>query len=126
MRLPVRRYLFKTLHPDIYHGRRARRPFFEGWYFKVVDDAQENSWAIVPGIFKDHDPALDEAFVMILDGRSYQVSYHDYPVSEFAVSRESFNIRIGPNYYAAEYLTLNLPNLRGYLVFHELKPWPIS
>jgi hypothetical protein len=126
MKLPTPRYIFETLHPAIYHGRRARRPFFEGWYFKVTDGAQENAWAIIPGIYKDHDPALDEAFVMFLDGRSSQVFYHAYPVSEFAASEERFNIRVGPNFFAAEYLTLNLPNLRGHLVFEGLRPWPIS
>ena len=126
MKLPTPRFVYETLNPEIYHGRRAKRPFFEGWYFRVVDVTQKNSWAIIPGIYKDHDPALDEAFVMVLDGRSNQVFYHDYPVSEFAASLESFNIRVGPNYFAAEYLTLNLPNLRGHLVFHGLTPWPIS
>jgi tocopherol cyclase len=126
MRLPTRRTIFETLHPDIYHGLRAGRPFFEGWYFKVIDGAQENAWAIIPGIYKDYDPALDEAFVMVLDGRSNQVTFHTYPVSEFAASRNNFNIRIGPNFFAAEYLTLNLPNLRGHLSFQGLNPWPVS
>jgi hypothetical protein len=114
------------LHPDIYHGRRARRPFFEGWYFKVVDAAQENAWAIIPGIYRDHDPALDEAFVMILDGRSNQVAYHAYPVSDFVASRDSFDIRVGPNHFTAGHLTLNLPDLRGQVRFHGLTPWPVS
>jgi len=120
------RYIFETLNPDIYHGRRAKPPFFEGWYFKVIDEAQDNSWAIIPGIYKDQDPELEEAFVMVLDGRSNQVFHHHYPVSEFVSSEESFNIRVGPNFFAAEYLTLNLPNLRGHLNFHGLSPWPIS
>jgi hypothetical protein len=126
MKLPTRRTIFETLHPAIYHGRRAGRPYFEGWYFKVIDGAQENAWAIIPGIYKDFDPALDEAFVMVLDGRSNQVTHHKYPVSEFAASNDSFNIRVGPNFFAADYLTLNLPNLRGHLSFQELHPWPVS
>lgn len=126
MRLPTPRYIFETLHPEIYHGHRARRPFFEGWYFKVVDAEQDNAWAIIPGIYKDHDPALDNAFVMVLDGRSNQVAYHDYPVSDFAAARDSFIIRVGPNSFASEYLTLNLPRLRGHLTFDGLAPWPVS
>jgi hypothetical protein len=126
MKLPTPRYIYETLNPEIYHGQRARRPLFEGWYFKVVDQSQKNSWAIIPGIYKDHDSTLDEAFVMVLDGRSNLVFYHDYAVSDFAAGTESFNLRIGPNYFAAEYLTLNLPILRGHLVFRGLTRWPIS
>lgn len=126
MRLPTRRYIFETLHPDIYHGRHARRPFFEGWYFKAVTETKHAAWAIIPGIYRDDDPARDEAFVMVLDGRSNQVFYYDYPVSEFAAGRNGFHIRIGPNFFAGDYLTLNLPNLRGHLLFQGLKPWPIS
>ncbi len=126
MKLLTPRFIYETLNPDIYHGRRAKRPFFEGWYFKVIDYVQENSWAIIPGIFKDRDPANDEAFVMVLDGCSNQVFHHQYPVSEFAASRDSFNIRVGPNYFAAEYLSLNLPSLSGHLTFLDPSPWPIS
>jgi tocopherol cyclase len=126
MKLPSRRYIFETLHPDIYHGRRAKRPFFEGWYYKVIDGNGGDAWAIIPGIFKDHQPQRNEAFVMILDGRSNQVFYHNYPVSQFAAGENSFNLRIGPNFFAAEYLTLNLPNLQGHLSFHGLTPWPVS
>ncbi len=126
MRLPTPRYIFETLHPEVYHGHRARRPFFEGWYFKVVDAAQDNFWAIIPGVYKDHDPALDDAFVMVLDGRSNRVAYHDYPATDFAAGRDSFTIRVGPNFFASEYLTLNLPTLSGHLTFDGLAPWPVS
>jgi hypothetical protein len=126
MKMPLLRHIYETLHPDIYHGRRARRPFFEGWYFKISDNPGKNAWAIIPGIYKDRDPSLDEAFVMILDGRSNQVSYHDYPVSEFMANEDSFNIRVGSNFFAADHITLNLPNLHGHLQFHDLSPWPVS
>lgn len=126
MRWPTPRYIFETLHPDIYHGSRGKRPFFEGWYFKVIDDTGDNAWAIIPGIFRDHQPQRDEAFVMVLDGRLNQVFYHRYPTSEFNAAKDSFNIRVGPNFFSTSYLTLNLPNLHGHLAFQSLTPWPVS
>lgn len=114
------------MRPDIYHGRSRKPPFFEGWYFKLVDSAEENAWAVIPGIYRDLDAALDHAFVMVLDGRSQQVTYHRYAVSSFAAARESFFIRAGPNFFAADYLTLNLPMLSGHLNFLGRTPWPVS
>jgi hypothetical protein len=126
MKLPTSRYIYETLHPSIYHGHHAKRPFFEGWYFKVIDDLGNNTWAIIPGIFRDHNPQRDEAFVMVLDGRLNEVFYFNYPVSEFAAGIKRFNLRIGPNFFATHFLTLNLPNLHGHLTFHRLTPWPVS
>ena len=33
------RWLSTTLNPEAYHGSGRRPPFFEGWYFKVVNAA---------------------------------------------------------------------------------------
>jgi hypothetical protein len=126
LELPFSRFINQTLHPGIYHGRGVKAPFFEGWYFKLVDGARETAWAVIPGIYKDRDPALDQAFVMVLDGRSQQVTYHGYPVSDFAAARDAFQIRVGPNLFAADFLTLNLPDLQGHLTFHDCAPWPVS
>lgn len=122
----LNRYLYQTLHPEIYHGYEASAPFFEGWYFKLVDSTRENLWAIIPGIYRDRDPALDHAFVMTLNGRGHEVTFHRYPVSAFAAARDTFHIRIGPNLFATDFLTLNLPGCHGHLTFSELTPWPVS
>lgn len=126
MQLPGSRFIYETLHPEIYHGRRAGRPYFEGWYFKLVDGARRNAFAVIPGIYRDHNPARDEAFVMLLDGRSQQVVYHRYAAAEFAAARDTFHIRVGPNLFGADFLTLNLPQWRGHLSFLGRTPWPVS
>jgi hypothetical protein len=44
-------YLRSTWKPELYHGG-VSAPFFEGWYFKLVDDAPErHSYAIILGVF---------------------------------------------------------------------------
>jgi hypothetical protein len=126
MSLPFSRFIYETLHPEIYHGQSAKAPFFEGWYFKLVDHAQEQAWAVIPGLYRGREPAKDHAFVMVLDGRSHQVTYHRYPTTAFAAARDSFHIRIGPNLFAADFLTLNLPDLQGHLSFHGRVTWPVT
>jgi undecaprenyl-diphosphatase len=40
----------RWLHFEGYHGDGKRSPFFEGWYFKVVDRTTRHRYAIIPGI----------------------------------------------------------------------------
>ena len=39
----------------VYHGWGRSRKFFEGWYYKVVDNSQTNAFAIIPGIAMDEN-----------------------------------------------------------------------
>mgnify|MGYP001822280438 CR=1 FL=1 len=52
--------MFKSLHsilrPAAYHGHGKKPPFFEGWYYKLVDREGRNRFAIIPGIFLSDDP----------------------------------------------------------------------
>ena len=126
MKNPITRKIQQTLHPANYHGRSTKPPFFEGWYFKLIDAQEETAWAVIPGIYRDEQANLDQAFVMVLDGRAQRVAYHRYPVSSFAAARDSFHIQVGPNVFAADYLTLNLPQMAGHVTFSGRTPWPVS
>jgi hypothetical protein len=35
----------------MYHGHGRHSNFFEGWYFKFVDAAEEHVQAVIPGVF---------------------------------------------------------------------------
>ena len=120
------RFFFKRMHPAVYQGRNRQRPYFEGWYFKLISASPGAAWAVIPGLYRDSDPRLDQAFVMVFDGRSNEVTYHPYDIAAFAAARDTFHVRIGPNLFAADFLTLNLPNLHGHLSFSDLSPWPVS
>jgi hypothetical protein len=34
--------------PEIFHCRRTKKDFFEGWYFKMVDYSEKNACAVIP------------------------------------------------------------------------------
>ena len=36
-------------NPRVYHGWGRSKKFFEGWYYKIVDNSQTNAFAIIPG-----------------------------------------------------------------------------
>jgi len=122
---------YETLHPEIYHGRKTnKRPFFEGWYFKIVDARSETAWAIIPGIYrgKDGNSTRDEAFIMTLDGRAPpKATYHSFPTDQFQADERIFDVTIGEkNRFRSDGLTLDLPELSGTLTFLGAIPWPVS
>lgn len=61
-------------HPERYQGARRRYPYFEGWYFKLVDASERHRYAVIPGVFKGPTLAASQAFVQFLDGSTGQAS----------------------------------------------------
>ncbi|KKH87574.1 hypothetical protein DU79_19620 [Methanosarcina mazei] len=57
--------MFDIWKPEIFHGRRKEKNFFEGWYFKVVDHSEKNACAVIPGVSITGDPSKSHAFVML-------------------------------------------------------------
>lgn len=119
-----------TLHPEWYHGRHQKRPFFEGWYYKLVDRSEKHRYAIIPGISRGEDASKDHAFIQLLDGVTGRMVYNRYPVEEFLSSTSRFDIHIGPNRFTPRQvsLSIDLPEsrVRGELSFAGLVPWPVT
>ena len=121
-------YINGIRHPEGFHGVGREKNFFEGWYFKIVDQQQKHKWAIIPGIFRGlGGSSRDEAFVQVLDGSTGRSWYHTYPVEDFKASETSFEVRVGDNHFSKEGASLNLPQLRGQIsITGDLKPWPVT
>lgn len=124
------RYLQTTLHPAWYHGHGKEPPFFEGWYYKLVDASEQHPYAIIPGIFLSNDPQEAHAFVQTLDGVTGQATYHRYPADAFWAAQESFEVHVGPNRFRQDRVHLDIDTserrVRGELHFTGLTPWPVT
>ncbi len=120
-------FIHSTLHPGLYHGFYKKPPFFEGWYFKLVSQAEKVLYAIIPGIILGEQ---SHAFIQILNGVSGHVTYHSFPVESFWASKENFEVRIGNNRFTAQEISLNiqddLAQVTGELRFQGGIPWPVS
>ncbi|QOC26536.1 hypothetical protein IC744_09410 [Microbacterium hominis] len=129
MRTPMA-YLRGARHPEAFHGRGAGRPFFEGWYVKLVTADRAQRWAVIPGVFRGDGRGgmpVDEAFVQVLDGVSGRSWYHRYDPAEFSASDRRFEVRVGANVFDAEGAVLDLPQLRGRISYTTaLEPWPVT
>jgi tocopherol cyclase len=120
------------MHPEAFHGERhlrrvGRRPFFEGWYVKLVSEDLTQRWAVIPGVFLGVDGAPREAFVQVLDGSTGNSWYHPYPAEEFHAASDSWDVTVGPNRFHPGGVHLDLPSLSGDVIFTTvLKPWPVT
>jgi len=126
----LQRYLQTTLHPERYHGSGKRGPFFEGWYYKLVDLEGRQRYAIIPGIFLGIDGDNDEAFVQVLNGMTGEATYHVFPSSAFSAAADALDVRVGPNRFCEDSLSLDIQDeqlqMRGELRFEGTTPWPVT
>lgn len=115
------------LHPEGFHGRTRARPFFEGWYVKLVTKDLSQRWAVIPGVFLG-TTGDGEAFVQVLDGATQRSWYHRVPLRDFQAEEGRFDVRVGGCRFSSAGIELegDLP-LRGRLRFATpLQPWPVT
>ena len=112
-----------TWNPNMYHGWGIDQSYFEGWYFKIVDPTEQRVFAIIPGISKEED-GKKHAFIQVLDGKKCKASYHHFSAEEFIPAENEFHLKLGNNYFSAEELILDLPELKGHLILENTRPWP--
>lgn len=122
------RFVRNTMHPARYHGRLRdqRPPYFEGWYFRIVDATERHRFAIIPGIIWSGRP---HAFVQVLDAAG-GAHYHEYPVDAFWTPDDRFEVHAGPNRFNHNEMTLLIDrpeqSVAGMVRFGGLTPWPVT
>lgn len=116
-------------HPEAGHDS-GRRPFFEGWYVKVVSADRSARLALIPGLFRS-DAGDEEAFVQVLDGATGRSWYVPYPADEYWAAPDRFTIQVGPNRFTGHGAELSIDTddltLSGWVEFtDDLMPWPVT
>jgi hypothetical protein len=102
-------YGFKKMaHPEIFQGNKKKRNYFEGWYFKMVSADGVSILSVIPGIAISHNGKEQHAFVQVINGKTAATTYYSFPINEFSFSRKEFAIKIGPNYFSADRIVLDL------------------
>lgn len=121
--------------PAVYHGHNQQAPYFEGWYYKLVNGAGDRRYAIIPGVFLHEDARESHAFVQVLDGVSGDSFYRRYDLGEFHAARGTFDVRVGPNHFRTDRIVLDIVHqpddgaaqtVQGELAFEGVVPWPVT
>ncbi len=122
--------LKKILNPPMFQGDLKKKQYFEGWYFKLIDQKEENFYAFIPGVSLDKKNKSSHCFIQMLDGRTGEPFYFEYPLREFWASSEDFEVRIGKSYFSLNKIEIHIHqdghDVDGELHFKNIQPWPKS
>jgi tocopherol cyclase len=120
----------KLWRPTVFQGRGKEAPYFEGWFYKIVDQSGAHTLAFIPGLYIGKEQKDSHAFVMILDAETHSCSYHVYPVEEFHASTKSLDIRVGRNRFRHDYFELDIESsgrtVKGRIEMGKWTPWPVQ
>jgi hypothetical protein len=119
--------MFKKLNaffnPEQFQGWGKTKQYFEGWYFKVVNEEETKAFAFIPGIAMDA-AGNKQAFIQVLDGKKKTAIYHKFEANAFVPSPGKFLIEINNNSFSENKLQLDVPGIKGLLEFSGNVPWP--
>jgi tocopherol cyclase len=90
----------------IYHGQKKTTDFFEGWYFKHVHEAENMSFALIPGISKN--PVDPHAFIQLIITPAMIIKYFRFDVQDFKSTDEPFQVEIAQNRFTLDYIDVRL------------------
>lgn len=115
--------LTALFNPERFQGWGKRRKYFEGWYYKIANKAEDKAYAIIPGIAIDTG-GTKQPFIQWLDGKKKTSKYFKFHENEFHPAAGKFEISIADNQFASNQIKLTLPGITGSLSFENIVPWP--
>ncbi len=122
-------FMANIWRPEAFQGEGKKKDYFEGWYFKSVDNAENNAIVIIPGISLAGDPTISHSFIMVIDARARTMHYFRYPVSDFSADKKMFEVSIGKNFFSLHDLRLDLNDgrnvIKAELRLKDIHPWPV-
>ncbi len=117
-------------NPNLYHGDKKKRNFFEGWYFKICDKYDDNVFAFISGIAKGKSNKDSHSFVQVLEGKYALYSYIKFNEDDFGFKKDHFHVCVKDNSFSLEEMKLNLiyknKIIKGSLKFKNIKKWSDS
>lgn len=93
-RLPQLLSKTRLYKPHVFQGRFDLRPYFEGWYFKIVDRQLGLSLCLIPGVAMAGQ-GDDHAFIQYADSLSGKSGYLRYPLDQVTFSTSELALKLG-------------------------------
>jgi len=117
----------KIWQPEVFQGNLRKKHYFEGWYFKVVDETEKHALAVIPGIALS--PSNSHAFIQVLSSHNSTAHYYSFPTNAFTTAKNPFQLNIGDSSFSLSQLQLNVgsgsQNLTADLSFSGVLGWPV-
>lgn len=119
--------LNKLFNPEIFQGKSKSKNYFEGWYYKIVDKDETNSFAFIPGIAYDKD-GIGHSFIQIIDSLQYRTEYFKFQTSDFDYSEDELDVSVKDNRFTRDNIDIHLEDREypvwGHLDFYDIEPFP--
>jgi len=107
---------------------RCNSNYFEGWYYKLVDETGKYMIAFIPGVHLTTQKQDSHAFIQILNGVTNDTYYFRYHLSDINTELKHELIKIGNSSFGLNHLQINIHDdrihLSGEITLSELVPWP--
>lgn len=118
----------KLRNPDLYHGEKKDKNFFEGWYFKINDKSGKYALALIPGISLGHDNSHSHSFLQIVNGVDLKYEYLKYDTTSFKYDNDNFKISVNNNNFSLDGFSLDINEnhikISGEIIFKNMFKWP--
>lgn len=115
--------LYRIRHPECYQSAHTRKPFFEGWFFKIEDNLGRHVLSVIPGVSRQDPGESAHPFVQGIAGnRSFYVPFDP---GAFSYTQRPFGANIGPNFFSMDEMRLDLSDgitINGALRFSDCTP----
>jgi len=126
----MRRSIKQVMTPASFQGTNSKAPYFEGWYYKLVDASGNTRLAVIPGMMLDPKPENDQAFIQVMDGETSHVVFKQFPLSAFKPIKNVLDVSLGGNHFSLQHILLDIAQddfrIKGEVTFGVLAPWPVS
>lgn len=103
-----------------FKGKHRKKNYFEGWYYKFVNQAQTTTLAFIPGIsFNKENP---HAFIQVILNKDNQIitEYIRFMTEDFNYNYQLNQLTIGDNYFDCNRLLVNI-NQNEFRIYGELR-----
>ena len=115
-------------NPDLYHGAKKTKNFFEGWYFKIADKSGDNVLAFIPGISFGSDDKYSHSFLQIVNGINLKYDYLKYDTESFKYETNKLEIEVNKNKFSLDGFSLDIDEggtkIYGDIIFKNVIKWP--
>ncbi|MBL7006470.1 MAG: hypothetical protein ISR78_05250 [Spirochaetia bacterium] len=118
--------------PLLFQGRRKKRSYFEGWYFKQTiqhrqKDKSDDVIAVIPGISMDNG-GKKQAFIQVFSSAEEKTWYIPYSFSSFTAAEKTMFIMVDKNRFSDEGISLDIDyqdlHLKGELKYSHIDKYP--
>lgn len=100
--------LFTLYHPEVFQGDLSKTPYFEGWYYKLVDREERHRLALIPGVSLADGDGSSHAFLQVIDGTTAETQYLEHSLDEFKASHRELDVRVGRSRFTLGSIDLDI------------------